>query len=394
MSLFTREPGSHRKVLVGTLGVAAACLLAACGTSSGASSGASSSTGASKTSQQGPTASDVAYAKSTVAAAEAVPSWTPPGSSVDTSSLKGKTLLVIPLTTAVSFCNDLDASTETAAKAIGLNVQVYPTTGQPSQWAAGIEQGISEHVAAIALECAINPSLITPQLQAAKSAGIPVIDSVLTDPSETVPSSLTGVTSDPYYQGMKLEALDAIATQNGKPVHALLLSSSSFLTSPGMTTAFEDELAKRCGSECTVDNVDIPLTQWATQVQSSVSSALTSHPDINTIAIEFDGMVPLVLPGVGSATGVSLYAWGGGTSVVNTMPKTPSLKLDIGEGPVRIGYTVVDEVARALVLHKTSINETVPIRAFTLSNYAADSDPTSGYGNAFIPGFRSLWGLG
>jgi len=389
MSLFTREFGSRRKAIVGTLGIAAACLLAACGTSS--SKPPSTST---KSTKQGPTAADVAYAKSTVAAAEAVPSWTPPGPPVNTSSLKGKTLLVIPLTTAVSFCNDLDASTETAAKVVGMNVQVYPTTGQPSQWAAGIEQGISEHVAAIALECAMNPSLITPQLQAAKSAGIPVIDSVLTDPSEPVPSSLTGVTSDPYDQGMRLQALDAIATQAGKPVHALLLSSSSFLTTPGMTKAFENELAKRCGSQCTVDNVDIPLTQWATQVESSVSSALTSHPDINTIAIEYDGMEPLVIPGVGSDTGVSLYAWGGGTSVVNTMPKTPSLKLDVGEGPVRIGYTVVDEIARALVLHKTSIDETVPIRAFTVSNYAADSDPTSGYGNAFISGFRSLWGLG
>ncbi len=393
MSLIRRRSGPRGKVLAGAAVVAAACLLAACGTSQGTAS-SSSSAGSSKANQQGPTASDVSYAKETVAAAEAVPSWTAPGAPVSTSSLKGKTLLIIPLTTAVSFCNDLDTSTEAAAKAIGMNVQVYPTTGQPSQWAAGIEQGISDHVAAIALECAINPSLITPQLQAAKSAGIAVIDSVLTDPSDPVPSSLTGVTSDLYYQGMKLEALDAIATQNGKPVHALLLSSSSFLTSPGMSKAFESELTSRCGSSCTVDNVDIPLTQWSTQVQSSVSSALTSHPDINTIAIEFDGMVPLVLPGVGAATGVGLYAWGGGTAVVDTMPKTPSLMMDIGEGPVRIGYTVVDEVVRALVDHKTGINETVPIRAFVQSNYAADGDPTSGYGNAFISGFRTLWGLG
>jgi ribose transport system substrate-binding protein len=337
---------------------------------------------------------DVSYAKATLAAALKLPGWSAPGPAVRSAGVKGKSVLLIPLTTAVSFCNSLDTSTEAVGKKLGMHVSVYPTTGSTTQWAAGIEQGISEHVNAIILECAIDASVLTPQLEKAKAAGIPVFDTVLTDPSQPVPSLLAGVTSDDYDTGMRDEALSAVANENGSPVHALLLTTYDIPTGRGMATAYTDEIRQRCGSACTVDSVNIPLAQWAQQVQSTVSSALTAHPDINTVAIEYDGMVPLALPSIAKYPKVGMYAYGGGDAVVKLMSSTPQLKMDVGEGASRIGYTVMDEVIRSLTKQKAIADETVPIRVFTAANAAQEADATNGYGQSFVSGFEKLWGLG
>jgi ribose transport system substrate-binding protein len=394
---------SHHARQIGAvvLALAAVVVIAACGSSSSSSTssaGASPSTGASTSSAasgSAVSASNVSFAKASLTAATQIPAWTAPGPALSVSSLKGKTVLIIPLTTAVSFCNQLDSSTAAVATKLGMVPKVYPTTGTPSQWASGIQQGISEHVAAIVLECAIPSSTLTPQLAAAKAAGIPVYGTTASDTSVPLPAGLTGVTTDGYYQGMKDEALSAIAAQNGKPVDALMLTTFDISTGPGMATAFKSEMASKCGSACKIKSVNIPLAQWAQQVESTVSSAMTADPNINTVAIEFDGMVPLVLPALIKYPNVGVYAYGGGEAVVKLMTNSSSpLKMDVGEGAARIGYQVMDEVARTLTHQKSVAEEDVPVRVFNASNASQEADANTGYGTSFVTGFDKLWGLG
>ena len=46
------------------------------------------------------------------------------------------------------------------------------------------------------------------------------------------------------------------------------------------------------------DTVDVPIQDWATAIQSDVSSALVAHPDINAVIIAFDGMTQFAMPAV------------------------------------------------------------------------------------------------
>lgn len=380
----------YRQRVAATCGVAMlGATLAACGSTATTHSATAQSSGSSGA----VSASNVAYAKQTVQAAEQIPSWTAPGPSVPASAAKGKSVLLIPLTSAVSFCNQLDDTTQAVAQKLGMKVSVYPTTGSPTQWAAGIEQGIEQHVSAIVLECSIDPSLLEPQLAKAKQAGVPVFDTVLNDESQPVPASLTGVTSAQYYAGLQDEALSAIANQNGGAVHSLLLTTDDIITARGDATAYQNEIKTRCGTACTVMSVNIPLAQWAQQVQRTVASTLTAHPDINTIAIEYDGMVPLVIPALIKYPQVGIYAYGGGEDVVKLMTSTPQLKMDVGEGADRQSYTVMDEILRSLT-HQSVPNESVPVRVFTAANAAQSADANNGYGTAYVDGLAKLWGLG
>jgi len=171
-----------RPLAAPVVAVLLALAVGACGSSATASGGSSGS---------GPymSAAQLSALQTMVNQAEQVPSYVSPGPSFDARKAAGKKMLVIPTASQLPVCEQIAHGTVAIAQKVGMTGKVLDNSGGASGWIPGIEQAISQHYNAIVLICGIDPNLITPQLQAAKRAGIAVIDSGLYD--STVQGSQT-----------------------------------------------------------------------------------------------------------------------------------------------------------------------------------------------------------
>jgi ribose transport system substrate-binding protein len=68
--------------------------------------------------------------------------------------------------------------------------------------------------------------------------------------------------------------------------------------------------------------------------------------------------------------------------------------MNVGENLEWIGYAIADQSMRIMGGLKPVKNARVPIRVFDRSNIGqAGAKFTSGWGTAYGPGYRKLWGL-
>jgi ABC-type sugar transport system substrate-binding protein len=198
---------------------------------------------------------------------------------------------------------------------------------------------------------------------------------------------------------------DALVNLAGQPLHALVVSSDSIVEGPAAIAAASSAVKAACPTTCSVaDTVVVPIQNWATDVQSDVGSALVAHPDINAVIVTFDGMVSLALPAVEQAhrSGLKIYTWGASRSVEQLMLKKGSLvTADSGPDENWDAYDAMDQIIRLLGGHPAASvnNEVDPNRLWVPTNVSAFFGPGGSYGdegyggNAFINGFRKLWGL-
>lgn len=375
-----------RAVWVG-LAATAVLLTAACGSSSTSSS----------TSAAGLSAANQQYLQAQVSQWKAIPTFTPPGPTISVSSLKGKLLFAIPIEAQVPFVAASMTGIQQAAQAAGLDYRNCPNQGQPSQWAACIEEGISAHAAAIIL-IGVQPSEVAPQLAAAQAAGIPTIECAL---QERGAPNLPGITASVGQPGAlvgQIMADYAILHYNGA-VHALVVQSSDVQVTAPLVAAITSEFKNHCGAGCTTVIDDVPTADWATQITTSVQSALVAHPDINAIIPIYDGMMPQVLAGINGASAssrVKILTFNGTPSVLSSIASGPVL-MDIGEPAYWLGWNYTDQAMRSILGQPLGPDkEFNAIRAFDASNVSEAGTPPSyseGYGDAYVAGYKTLWGL-
>jgi ABC-type sugar transport system substrate-binding protein len=386
------RPGrrSRRALAFCALGGATALALAAC-----SSSGPSSSSNAIS-------AAKLASLKATVAKAEQPPKWTAPGPAVSASVLRGKSLLVMPINSEIDACNSQAEDFKALGTALGAKVTYFSDAGVPTQWVTGIQDATSAHDAALVMLCGIIPGAVAPQLQAAHKAGLAVVDGNYNETSNY--KLLDGVTSVNTAPGVADDVDDALVKLDGKPIHALVVASDSVIQGPAAIAAAASAVKSACPKTCTVNNVTVPIQNWASDTQSDVDSALLAHPDINAVIVTFDGMVPYTLPAVEQVhrKGLQIYTWGGSRSIVKLMLKKNSLvAADPAPDEQWDAYEAMDQVIR-LLNHKPAASvssEVDPNRFWVPSITPSFFGPGGTYGNegyggnAFINGFRKLWGL-
>jgi ribose transport system substrate-binding protein len=367
--------------------------------------GCGSSTTPTKTSSSSDTvsAATIASLKTKIATAEQVPTWSAPGPAVSASVLKGKSLLVMPINSEIDACNTQALDFKTLGDSLGAHVTYFSDAGIPTQWVTGIQDAVSAHDAAIAMLCGIIPGAVAPQLAAAHKAGIKIVDGNFNETTDY--TGLDGETAVDTAQSVQNDVDYAITQLDGKPLHAIVVSSPSVIQGPAATAAAASAVKAACAKVCSVDeDVQIPVQDWATATQSDVSSALTAHPNANAVIIAFDGMVPFALPAVTSAhrAGLKIYTWGGGRSIEDLMLKPNSyVAADPGPDEDWDAYEAMDQVIRLLGGHPAaSVNAEVdPDRFWVPSNVSQFFGPGNTYGNTgyggndFINGFRKLWGL-
>ncbi|MGH3156026.1 MAG: hypothetical protein ACRDNF_05570 [Streptosporangiaceae bacterium] len=384
--------GSKRRTFRACAFVAAGALaLAACGSSGGGSKSGSVP------------ASTLSSLRSVLVKAERVPTFTDPGPAVSASVLKGKSALAMPVNSEIDACNTQTQDFAALGAQLGLHVHVFADSGVPTEWVTGVQDATSAHDAAVALICGIIPGAVGPQLQAAQQAGVEVVDGNYSETSNY--TDLNGETNVNVAQGVTDDVDQAIVNLAGKPLHALVVSTDSIIQGPASISAVSSAVKAACPSACSVDDtVLVPIQDWATSVQSDVSSALDAHPDVNAVIVTFDGMVQFALPSIEGAhrTGLKIYTWGGSRSVESLMLKSGSLvAADPGPDERWDAYEAMDQVIRLVGHHPAaSVNAEIdPNRFWVPSNVSAFFGPGGTYGDegyggdTFINGFRKLWGL-
>ncbi|MPQ99125.1 substrate-binding domain-containing protein [Modestobacter sp. I12A-02628] len=381
----------------GTAGavVCAALVLTSCSSgSSGSGSGGSAAGGSS--------ADGVRYAQEQIDRYSQVPAFELEAEPFDITAVAGSTIFNIPSSSQVPYVVEVDAEGAELAERFGATWIEYDNQGSPTQWAAGVEQAVNQDVDLIILSQGVNPSLLIPSLTQAEDAGIPVLvshayqnDSELPD---DVADLVTSTVDAPFDESGRLSADYAIADTEGQ-ADALVITSSEVPPSDGIVAAIEDEFATHC-PDCSVDVVNVPLTDWATKIAGEVQSALQSNPAINYIIPIYDSMSIYAQAGITAAGGtgrVSIATFNGTLSILKMIQDGTSVVMDSGENTTWLAWATFDAGAR-LITGATPAprNAKTPLRVFTADNVdEAGTPPQSGmgFGDAFRTGYETLWGV-
>jgi ribose transport system substrate-binding protein len=334
----------------------------------------------------------------------AVPAFTAPGPAVDVAKLRGKSIFVIPIE-ETPFTQAVEAGEQAAAKAAGIKMTIYPNEGEVSQWVQGMQTAIAQKAALIILDTAPDPRQLQPQIAAAKAAGIPVLVTHFYDVSMPGPpacagcaAGVTAVVKAPISVAGAAEADWIIGDSHGK-ANVLIVGLNGLLPVPGMVAAAKAQFSQYCPG-CKVTTTAINLSQLSTAgAFTQVSSALVQDPSINYVDPLFDASVPGTLASIeaaGKASQIRVVSFNGSSFALKDVASGSSpLVADVAEPDTWVGYSNMDQAFR-IMAGMPEVQENTPIRIFDSSNIGqagGGPDYSSGYGNAYITGYYSLWGL-
>jgi ribose transport system substrate-binding protein len=376
----------------GIVGVAAIALaLSACSTGSDTaapSSGASNAVSSAVTDN--------------VAKYKGLPTFTPPGEKIDPSSLKGKSIFLIPLVPN-PFNQNIQETMQGIAEKVGMTLTIYPNQGTPSEWVQGMNAALTAKPDLIVLSTAPDPRTLQPQLAQAKAAGIPVLVTHFYDDSSPVPpacegcaAGVTALVTAPFNVAGKAAA-DWIIADSKANANVLLIGGADVLPSPATLDTIKQEFTDQCPA-CKVTIKNIPVSDWNTKTQGEVQSALTADPSINYVYPLYDAMVAGAVPAVqtlGKTGQVKVLSYNGSPYALKYIQDGDIVVMNVGEDTVGIGYASMDQAFRIL-LGKPTVDERTPIRIWDKTNVNEAGTPPEtgkGYGSALSDGFLQLWGL-
>lgn len=326
-----------------------------------------------------------------------VPRFDPPGPAFDASAAAGKSIFEIPLSSSIPFIAAKSNEMERVADRFGIDYTTWENEGTPADWVRGMNQAISRGVDLIVLQGAPDPDLLLPQLNRANEAGIPVLATFIIDETETVPAGLAATVRTPATRRMRLVSDYVIADTEGEG-NVLVLTSDDIRISRAIGPAIRDQFQTEC-PDCSVVVADVPLADWASKIQTTVQSQITSDPDLDYIIPVFDGMAQFGVAGVlqaGAQDRVSIATADGTPSVLADLARGRVVTLEGGTNPAWIAWANMDQAMRILSGAGAieSGDENLPIRLIDESNVDETGDPPKlgqGFGDAYIDGYNDLW---
>jgi ribose transport system substrate-binding protein len=329
----------------------------------------------------------------------ALPKFIPPGPAFDTKKVRGKTIFSIPVSSANPFTANIETAMAGAAKALGINFIDYTNQAQVTQWVQGMGQAVSRKVNLIDLLGGTDPRVLGPQIAAAKKAHIPVGTSHLYDVTQTPVAVNFSIPAD-YQRAARLEADWVILDTKGK-ADVVIVTSNEIVPTPAIVHALKSEFAQQCGSGCKFTLINAPVADWATKIQPQVQSALVKDPNVNYVIPIYDSMSQFVVPAITAAgrTGkVHIATYNGTPFVMGYLEQGKAVRFEVGENLNWLGYAYIDAEARILAGVKIprQFNEHTALRAFTSANIKQAGNPpklSTGYGNAYLVGYKKLWGI-
>jgi ribose transport system substrate-binding protein len=341
---------------------------------------------------------DIKYASAQVAAYKALPKFTLKRPAFNARAARGKHLFVLPTSSSIPFVVTIEKGMRDVAKRFGITYTEYSNKGGQPEWTAGINQAIARKPDLLALVGSPLPSLLQPQLKAAKKAGLKILDTNFFPDRTPKQPNIDALVTAPFAKAAQLMADWTIVDSNGKATVAIVTDRSVVPAAPLIEKAFAAELRKRC-STCTLARVvNIPFLEAATKLQTAVASELTSNPSINYIVPVFDLFAQWVGPGIVSAgrTGkVKIVTFNGSPFALKMIQDNQHVAMDVGQDLAWLGWANMDQAMRLMTGRRPLAHEPTPLRIFDRTNVHQAGNPPvydRGYGNAYKKGYLKLWG--
>jgi ribose transport system substrate-binding protein len=344
------------------------------------------------------TSASISGAQANLNRYKAVPKFVAPGPAFDArGSGRGKTLFVIPASSQVPFVSTINNHIRRIATPIGIKVTTWQNQGQPSQWVQGMNAAIAQNASAIVLLAGNDPAALQPQIRAAKAKGIPTIVAHLYDENQPSAPNVGGVVNIPYKIAGRLIADQAIVDTKGD-ANAIVVTINQVKSTIPMVQGIREEFRKYCQG-CKLTFTDVTIPDIATKIQPNVQAALTADPSINYVIALYDSAeVPFVAAAIraaGRIGRVKVSTFNGTPEMLKLVKQGDIVNMNVGENLEWIAYAVVDQSMRIMGGLKPVKSERVPVRVFDRSNIdQAGPRFTSGWGNAYVSGYRKLWRLG
>ena len=328
----------------------------------------------------------------------AVPEFEAPGEPFDArAAARGKTLLSIPASSSIPFVQTLQNGVKELSGELGFRFIDWPNQGRPVQWVQGMGAAVDRGADAINLMAGINPDALGPQIKQADRAEVPVIASHLYDVDQPATQGVETV-DVPYKQAGRLLADWVIAKTQGK-ARTLVVKIDEVVSTKPMMEGITEEFDTKCGDGCKVTTINVAIADVATRIQPQVQSALTRDPTINYVIALYDSAeAPFVVAAIrqaGAADRVKVVTFNGTPSVLK-MVADGDVEMDIGENLEWISYAVTDQALRLMAGREPVDDPKLPLRIFDKDNVGEAGSPpqdNQGYGDAYISGYRKLWGL-
>ncbi len=338
----------------------------------------------------------VAAANADLAKYANIPTFTAPGAPFDAKAcMAGKSIMSIPASSAVPFLATIDASMTQVAKTVGFDFKVWENQGQVAQWVQGMDFGTSNKFSLIDLLAGVDPNSLAPQIKAATDGGALVTASHVTGFDVPVPPYVSAAIPIDYKAAGKLLAEWAISKTGGK-VNALVLVTNEVPSTVSMVNGLKEAFATSPDSKYKL--VDVSIADWATKIQPNVQSAVIADPSINYVIAIYDSMAQFIVPALqitGASDHVKVAAFNGTPFVVD-MVRNGQVEMDIGENLDWIAYGLLDAQMRLVCGLPAVTDPKIPFMLFDKNNAASagnPAEPSKGYGDAYIAGFKDLWKL-
>ncbi len=326
------------------------------------------------------------------------PVFKAPGAPFDARACAaGKKMLSMPTSSANPFLKGIIDREKKVGATLGLEVREWENQGQPSQWVQGFEYAIRDKFDIIDLISGIDPATLDPQVKAATAAGVKVMTSHFYDPAPRQHPLLAASLTIGFNETGKILANWATADTNGKANVVLVVANEATPTFP-LVAGFKETLKANCPGCRIVQTINAGVTEWATKIQPAVQAAIRANPEVNVVVPIYDSMAQFVVPALrltGNAGTVKVATFNG-TPFVLDFIQQGVVSMDIGESLDWIAYATVDGYLRAACGLKAPTALNVPFYIFDRSNVAEAGTPAkfdTGYGDAYVQGFRKLWGL-
>ena len=324
-----------------------------------------------------------------------LPKFQAPGEAFDARAcMKGKSILSIPASSAVPFIRTIEQSMTKVAGEIGYTYKAWENQGQVTQWVQGFDYAINNKFQLIELLAGADPRFVEPQVKAAKAAGLMVVAAHLTGYEQPLPGGVNAVVPIDYKRAGGLLADWAIWKTDGK-ADVVVMGVSDVLSTDSMFSGVKEEIGKCPNCKATYSNVSIP--EMAVKTQSMAQGALAADPNINYMIPIYDVLSQWVVPAVtisGRQDKVKVVTFNG-TPFALTMVQDGKIEMDIGENLDWIAHAVEDAEMR-MICGLPAVTEKIPLLIFDKSNADTAGKPakvSTGYGDAYLAGYRQLWKL-
>ncbi|MGX7724093.1 sugar ABC transporter substrate-binding protein [Rhodococcus sp. 5G237] len=300
-----------------------------------------------------------------LAAATAPSELIAPTAPLDLAALQGDTIWFITVTMN-QFSVDMVEGVEEAAEAAGMKVVRFDGQGMTNRFNEGIEQAVAQRAAGIIL-VGIDPSVVSSALASAEAAGIPVQNTLNSDPDDAVPSGMYGnLTADFSADGAM--AADWVMADSGCAGNLAIISSTSVTVWDYLAQGAKSQIEAEC-PDCTVMIIDVDVANVATDVGSQLQTTLQRQPDIDYIFPVWDSAVTYVDPVLAAANSkAKVLSRDGLQPNLDAIAGGSGQDMDIATPPAGwIGWLAVDDLARA-ILGESAPGYVIPTRVVDADN--------------------------